>query len=208
MARSNLELPAWPNADDPSSLNPDGILGGSDRARSGASGLDFLMGPQVRVSQWRWGNPRHTSLGDPTTMPDSVASPDQVSLAISQVQTLPENLHGWEWSTSHSDKGWSDWATRHSPYESAIQSNADISIHAHVPTHSRQETEINYYPGPLDHVPTRDYHKPSFILTPDRNTLLEYGVRNHAYFVEPVWQRPDTTNARDYGKWNPTGRDR
>lgn len=194
MARSNLEMPAWPAADNGDGPHPDGILGG--------------LGQEITLSQRRWGEGRRVPLGDPSTMPDIVATPDQVSVAVSRVESLPENLHGWEWSTTHSGRGWSDWATRHSPYESVIESDGDISIHAHVPTRSRQETEINYYPGPLDHNPSKDYGKPSFILTPDRNTLLEFGVRDHAYFVEPVWQRPGTSNSRDYSKWKPTGRDR
>jgi hypothetical protein len=209
MARSNLELPRWPDeaSNKPAKLNPDGILGGIALTAPGASGVDFLMGPQIRVSQRRWGDPRRESLGDPSTMPDSVATPEQVSETVSRVQTLPEKLHGWEWSSSHSDKGWTDWATMRNAYESSIQPGGDINLHVHVPTASRQETERNYYPGPKDHLPARDYQKPAFILTPDRNTLLQFGVRNHAYFVEPVWQRPGTTNTRDYRKWKPTGRD-
>ena len=210
MARSNLELPRWPDdaSDIPAGLNPDGILGGIGLAAPNAGGVDFLMGPEVQVTQWRWGDPRHTSLGDPSTMPDSVATPNQVSETVSRVQSLPEKLHGWEWSTSHSGNGWSDWGTMRSAHESTIQPGGDINLHVHVPTPSRRETELNFYPGPMDHVPARDYDKPAFILTPDKNTLLQFGVRDHAYFVEPVWQRPGTTNTRDYSKWKPTGRDR
>ena len=67
-------------------------------------------------------------------MPDSVATPEQISETISRVQALPEKLHGWEWSTSHSDKGWTDWSTMRDDHASSIQHDGDINLHVHVPT--------------------------------------------------------------------------
>jgi hypothetical protein len=202
-----LELPTWPDADGADRLHPDGILGGFISAGSQDGGPKLPVSPEILVTQWRWGEPRRIPLGDTSTMPDIVATPEQISETVSRVQTLPDNLHGWEWSTSHSDKGWTDWATMHDAHASTIQPGGDINLHVHVPTASREETEKNFYPGPKDHIPARDYNKPAFVLTPDGNTLLQFGVRNHSYFVEPVWQRPGTANPRDYNKWRPTGRD-
>lgn len=140
MARSNMELPRWP--DDASNTrigcHPDGVLGGINQARPGDSGMDFLMGPEILDSQWRWGDSRRIPLGDPSTMPDSVATPEQISETISRVQALPEKLHGWEWSTSHSDKGWTDWSTMRAAHASSIQPDGDINLHVHVPTASRE----------------------------------------------------------------------
>jgi hypothetical protein len=118
---------------------------------------------------------------------------------------MPENTSNWEWSTSRVNGKWTDWATERQSYSSLISPAADIAIHLHAPTRLRQETEKNFYPGPFDHKMARDYQKPTFILTPDRNTLLEVGVRDHAYFAEPVWQRPGTKNTRDYSRWRATG---
>lgn len=135
---------------------------------------------------------------------DVVATPEQRDLAIAQAQTLRPDTQGWEWSTSYKNGAFSDWATIKNQAASEIDPDGDFSLHYHPGSPSNFEIHRkNFNPGPCDPIVPAKYNKPAFILTPDRNTLLELGIRGGKYYADPVWQKPGTKARRSYDDWQP-----
>jgi hypothetical protein len=87
--------------------------------------------------------------------------------------------------------------------------SGDVNVHVHVKAADGATTRSRYFPGPGDHI-SAYFGKPSYFLTPDGNTLVEVGIKDHAYFAKRVWQRPGTDQKisdKEFAKWRPRGGD-
>jgi hypothetical protein len=116
---------------------------------------------------------------------DIMATPEQRALASQQMATLPQHTRGVEWSTSYKNGAFSKWNTLDNPSRSEIDGSGDFNIHFHTPMSDMRARNNNIFPGPGDPAALMKTGKPGFIITPDRNTLLEYGVKDGRYFVQP-----------------------
>lgn len=101
------------------------------------------------------------------------------------------------------------WLTIKDQFASTIKGGSDVAVHYHPGDAFDSDVDLaDYYPGPNDtEAPAKGIV--SFILTPDKNTLVNVGVKNGRYFAHPVWQRPGTRlhPGVDYSAWKPTGKD-
>ncbi len=159
-------------------------------------------GRSVGVTQFKADEDYHAP--SPAKHADVMATPDQINAAIARAQTLPSDTRGWEWSSTFKGGGFSDWATLEHQSRSEVDAGGDFSLHYHpgAPSNMRVHKQ-NFYPGPGDPIVPGKYGKPAFIITPDRNTLVELGIKDGRYFARPVWQRDGTTPRADYSNWRP-----
>jgi hypothetical protein len=198
-----------PQTDDPLQASPQTQQAKDIDASNASDAGQFENKQQQEVTAPNLDGARRYSVPDPSNLPDAYASPQQISDAVDRMQSAPQTTDGNEQSTSRVNGKWTDW-TMGKPDSSLVWTNADISDHLHPPDKlSENNTMARFMPGPGDHLIPALYGHPDFYLTPDRNSVVEVGIKDHNYFADVVWQREGTTNpvSGQYRNWQPTGRD-
>lgn len=203
--------------------------GNDDKERQAVrDGLQWSMPVKGKLKSWETpglrGTLRNYEVPNPKYLHLDAGDADK-ELAIKQALTIPSDVSEIpndklkEVMTQLDPSGFTNW-TFQGPDQGKANGIPRMVIHDHkrITRGARMSdgrmkyddvTESRFFPGPGDHDGVVKGSL-TFYWTPDRNTLVQFGIRNGRYFAEPIYQRPGTiphVSKETYAAWQPSGHD-